>query len=208
MTELTTYYWLKLCNAVTAASWAYVLFVMVNGEWNNSNDSWCHSQLTPAVRFALYVSAVEFFNAVVGITRSKPWQVFLFASVRLGVELQVSPLVGCWHNTHVLTVTCWAAGDAIRFACMTVADADVYIIKWIRYNVGCLLFPVGAFGEMWMVYTAGTMVSHSSAAYYYAAAALWPIGFVPLYGQLLKQRQKFMATTAAKTQSKIPLKSA
>jgi hypothetical protein len=122
---------------------------------------------------------LEFINAVFGFTRSKPWQVFLFASVRMGVELWVAPLVGCSHFTHLLTVTCWAVGDSIRFGCNAL---DNYTSKWIRYNVGSLLFPIGAFGEMWMVYTAG----------YPFAAALWPLGFVPLYRQLLKQRNKFM----------------
>ncbi|GAX21769.1 hypothetical protein FisN_31Lh056 [Fistulifera solaris] len=180
--------WLQFCNTATALSWlAAVVIVLLFVKKND--DNWCETHVTPSVRLALGVSCFEFINAVFGFTRSKPWQVFLFASVRTGVEVWVTPLVGCSHVTHVLTITCWAVGDSIRFGCNAL---DTHLSKWIRYNVGCLVFPIGAFGEMWMVYTAG----------YPLAAALWPLGFVPLYRQLLKQRNKFMQSLSTSDEVK------
>jgi len=151
----------------------------------------CETKLGPDLRLALIVSFLEFFNAMSGITRSKPQQVLLFALVRASVEMLVAPLLpSCSDWQHLLTVFVWSLGDTIRFGCFLL-DALVpgaRLAKTIRYTVGPILFPIGATGEALMV---AALAQYRNWPLLYGAAALWPVGFFPLMKQLLRQRRKF-----------------
>ena len=175
-----------------AIGWARVLKVYWDhgpATLSDPESSVCQDTLTPAVLLALYLSFLELFSAVIGATRSKPHQVLLFALVRFGVQVLAAPLLPCQAWQHLLTLLCWGLGDTVRFSCFAV---DVlfpkgYIAKAIRYTVGPIIFPFGATGEMLMV----VAVAQDGRPMAYLAALLWPVGFYPLFTQLLKQRRKF-----------------
>ncbi|GKY93147.1 hypothetical protein MPSEU_000282700 [Mayamaea pseudoterrestris] len=128
----------------------------------------------------------------VGFTRSSPLAVLVFCVVRATVELIVAPMLtpSCNSDAHLWTAVCWSLGDAIRFFCFFV-DAIVpggTVFKRVRYAVGPLVFPLGATGEMIMV----AKLAHQRKWYgLYLVAALWPVGFYPLYKSLLANRRKF-----------------
>jgi hypothetical protein len=151
----------------------------------------CEERLTPALSLALYLSFLELFNALVGVTKSKPHQVLLFSIVRFGVEMLAAPLLPCGSWQHLLTVFCWSSGDTVRFFCFAWDNLvpGGRMAKAVRYTVGPLLFPFGALGEMLMVIAA----AQDGRPKMYIAALLWPAGFYPLFTQLLKQRKKFFA---------------
>lgn len=179
--------WLVISNAIMMLCWIAVV-VALSGD--------CDEDLTPRLRIALCVSFLELFNAVTNCTRSKPAQVLLFAVIRLGVELIVTPAVSCASWPHMFTVACWSIGDTVRFGCFLldhIFESSNYP-KTIRYTVGPFLFPLGALGEMLMVLVvAGQTDALVTKLAIYGAAALWPIGFYNLYTQLLRQRRKFFA---------------
>ena len=211
-------WWMIATNGIMALAWGRVVWILAyhyyyDGMWtnhNNSNSTWCTIEVIPAVRIALMVSFLELFNAVTGVTRSPPAQVLLFAVVRFGVEIIVAPqLESCQAWPHILTVTCWSVGDAIRFGCFwldsVMVDASRSsssrrdIAKAIRYTVGPILFPVGAAGEMIMVLAAAQQKQGRAKLWTLVAASLWPLGFYPLFTQLLKQRRKFFAQEKVKS---------
>lgn len=178
-------------NATMMFMWARALFVIVSSGWKTlaADNDLCEKTLRPAVLSALAVSFLELFTSLIGLTRSNPIQVLLFSTVRAGVEVLVAPLLpcGCWQ--HLLTVTCWSAGDVVRFGCFALdglAPQMGSLVKSIRYTVGPILFPFGAGGEMLMVIRAAS----EGRPAMFIAAALWPAGFYPLMKQLLKQRKK------------------
>lgn len=131
--------------------WARTLFVIVSIGWStlaaDENDV-CENTLRPTLLAALAVSYLELFTSLIGLTRSNPIQVLLFSTVRAGVEVLVAPLLpcGCWQ--HLLTATCWSAGDVIRFGCFALdslaPQALGSLVKATRYTIGPLLFPLGA----------------------------------------------------------------
>lgn len=196
LTLTLTRIWLILSNAVMMLGWANVLFFTPIFR----TDTGCDLSLTPRVRLALGLSLLELVNAVTKCTRSKPHHVLLFAVIRLGVEVLVTPAVGCVSWQHLATVLCWSVGDTVRFGCFCcdhIMSSSTTLPKRIRYTVGPFLFPFGALGEMLMVVQAGRgRTPPSSYAGYaiYGAAALWPLGFYPLYTQLLRQRNKYFAS--------------
>jgi very-long-chain (3R)-3-hydroxyacyl-CoA dehydratase len=200
--------WLIASNCAVMMGWVRVL---VNVLWTTATDDpsshSCEVGLTRALRMALLLSFVEVWNALVGVTRSKPLQVLLFAMVRFGVEHWVAPLQShCAAWPHLLTVACWSLGDSIRFGCFAmdnmVSGGSVWA-KSVRYTIGPILFPVGFAGEMLMVLAAAPSRSTPTARYaMYGAAILWPVGFYPLYTQLLRQRRKFLSSLRTKQSGK------
>ena len=180
-----------LTNISMLFGWARVLKLFYH-KWDLLQDPTspvCVNQLNNDVSLALAISFLELFNASIGLTRSKPHQVLLFSMVRFGVQILAAPLLPCTDWRHLLTIFCWSLGDSIRFFCfvLDIMVPQAHIAKAIRYTVGPVLFPVGALGEMLMI----AEVARGGRPLVYIAAALWPLGFYPLYSQLLKQRKKF-----------------
>lgn len=178
-------------NTVTCLVWLRVLLVYVIPGWGTlagSDDEVCDKYLQPVLATALLVSMVELATAILGLTRSKPVQVLLFAAVRTGTERWVTPMIGCGSWQHLFTAFCWSLGEVVRFGCFA-ADGvlpNQSLAKSIRYSVGPILFPLGAAGEMLMVIRA----AGNGRPSLYLAAMLWPVGFYPLMNQLLRQRRK------------------
>jgi len=211
-TTNSTMWWLIGTNAIMALGWLHVLWnllqhmVTAAATTTDAEPQWCEEQLQPAISIALYLSFLELVSASTGMTRSKPLHVLLFAVVRWGTEKLVAPrLASCQAWQHLGTVVLWSLGDAIRFSCFavdaltanppagsggraTTTKTTTSVAKTVRYTVGPWIFPAGAAGEMLMVL--GVAVHQKQPAWYFAAA-LWPVGFYPLYRQLLRQRNKY-----------------
>lgn len=184
-------------NTVTCLAWLRVLWVTVAVPgWGgiSGSDEVCTTYLQPALATALLVSMVELATAILGLTRSKPIQVLLFAAVRTGTERLVTPLIGCSSWPHLFTALCWSLGEVVRFGCFAADGLRPHqsLAKSIRYSVGPVLFPLGAAGEMLMVIHAAR---HGRPSLY-LAAMLWPVGFYPLMNQLLRQRRKHFGPKA------------
>lgn len=191
---------LLAANAVTCLAWLRVLLVYVTQGWSGLSDdaaAVCEETLRPTLFWALVISTLELVTSLTGLTRSKPMQVLLFASVRTGTELWVTPLLGsCGAWQHLWTALIWSLGEVVRFGCFTVDGlVATRIVKSIRYTVGPILFPLGAGGEMFMVMRAASVQGRPML---YVAACLWPLGFYPLMKQLLKQRRKHFRTVGKK----------
>mmetsp|Transcript_4099 Transcript_4099/g.5381 ORF Transcript_4099/g.5381 Transcript_4099/m.5381 type:complete len:263 (+) Transcript_4099:185-973(+) len=204
--------YLIFSNGTMMIAWARVLRVIVRNRWEGLQDEFseaatgskCLGLLTPALHLAIAISFMEVFNASVGLTRSKPHLSLMFCSVRAFAETVVAPrLSHCGIWSHLFTATCWSLGDMIRFGCFLL-DLMVpggTLAKSVRYNVGPIMFPLGALGELLMV---GTYSVQTGQWFLLVAAVIaWPIGVYPLMNQLLKQRSKFFArvNTAAASDS-------
>lgn len=208
--------WLVVTNAALSLGLLRVFLLVVGvvvltaGGGDNDDDfgTLCDEKLMPPLRFALALSFLEVFNALIGATRSNPLHVSLFAVVRFGVEHlcvvqhQPSNALSCGAWQHLWTVACWSLGDAVRFFCFFIDNfaprGGSSGAKSVRYTVGPLLFPLGFLGEMLMVIAAaGAAETGMVKVGLYGAACLWPAGFYPLYTQLLRQRRKFFSAQRA-----------
>jgi hypothetical protein len=192
-------------NSITCLIWLRVLSLYYTfgfQDWSSTSfhDDLCEGTLRPALFAALAVSMMELATSLLGLTRSKPLQVLLFASVRSGTELIVTPMIGCSSWQHIFTTFCWSLGEVVRFGCFAVDGMfpDGRVAKSIRYTVGPILFPLGAAGEMLMVVRAASQ----GRPLLYLAAMLWPAGFYPLMKQLLRQRRKYFARGKVKPEIK------
>lgn len=145
---------LVLSNAAMMVSWLRVCLLFVTRGWNSlEEEEMCQSVLRPALLIALGVSFLELANALVGFTRSKPLQVLLFATVRLGVEVLLSPLMPCGAWQHLTVALCWSLGEIVRFGCFAVYSLIPSLsttVKSVRYTVGPIMFPIGEGGALKM----------------------------------------------------------
>jgi hypothetical protein len=183
---------LLIGNSAIHIAWLRVLWTYAT-EPIVSNEETCNVLLHSRTLIALAVSGIELLNSLLGLTKSKPHQVLLFSSVRMGVEFLLAPILPCNAPQHLITVGCWALDGLFRFGCfgldalLSLLDREPWpAIKSVRYTIGPLLFPIGAGGEMFMVLKA----AGDGRPKLYFAASLWPVCFYPLMKQLLKQRSK------------------
>jgi len=194
--------WLLITNTLTSLHWWYVLYLFLSPSSPplfSPSSSACIDRLTPAVFAALVVSTLELVNSLTGLTRSKPYQVLIFASARWAVARLIAPLIPCTAWMNLATCCIWGLGDGVRFGCFALdaafsmvskeGDEPPHGIKTVRYTVGPLLFPLGVVGEMGMVLKA----AGEGRPMLYAVAMIWPLGFFPLMKQLMKQRARHMA---------------
>jgi hypothetical protein len=203
--------WILLTNAAMMLAWGRVLGVLCFNDMSTIIDpklADCSEKVTSSVTVALGVSFLELFNAVIGVTRSKPQQVLLFSVIRMGVELIVTPAMNgtCSAWQHILTVACWSLGDTVRFSCFLLDNLfpGGRLAKSVRYTVGPILFPMGTIGEMLMVIAVGNQTEATvMKLLIYGAASLWPVGFYFLFTQLLRQRKKFFGRDKRKTAQKV-----
>jgi Protein tyrosine phosphatase-like protein, PTPLA len=201
--------WKVFSNAVMMLGWVRVLMrvaALLQQTASPSEETVCQGLLGDATQHALFLSFLELFNAVTGVTRSKPAQVLLFSVIRLGVEILVTPVISCASWQHVFTIACWSLGDSVRFACFLLDSLlrdGSQTAKKIRYTVGPILFPAGTLGEMVMVIAAANTQEVALHKYaIYGAASLWPVGFYALFTQLLRQRKKFFRSIVQQEQLK------
>lgn len=236
--------WLVVSNAIMMLGWLrvwcwVVWLVFFSQTPEDAASTWApllqqryyfssqKNNIQSALQTALALSFLEVGNALLGVTRSNPAHVLLFAVIRWAVQAYIAPLLllsplyneqqqsfhYCMAWQHVFTVACWSLGDSIRFACFFVDNLGSSSssngggglstqAKYIRYTVGPLLFPLGFMGEMLLVFAAAAAVAAAASPVdkqarrmslaLYGAGLLWPVGFYPLYSQLLRQRRKFL----------------
>jgi hypothetical protein len=198
-------YWLIATNILTAGAWFRVLWTIVINFSNITNKATtttttttnvCRELLGSATNWALWISMMEIVNCLVGLTSSPLPAVLLFSCTRMGVEKIVAPLFPCSNWQHLMTLLSWSIGDTIRFGTFAINTANPRMVwtKSLRFMVGPIVFPIGAFGEMMMVVAAAAAQRDNGrrrqAYLAAAAAALWPVFFYPMMKQLLKQRRR------------------
>lgn len=192
--EMIKQFILFIGNASIHIMWFRVYLLFFHHGFIDIDNSLCTNTLQPRIQHALFISGIELFNSIIGLTKSKPQHVLLFSSVRTGVEFIAAPHLECNSIPHLFTVFCWSLDGIIRFGCFGI-DALLLLlgygslpwIKSIRYTFGPMLFPLGAGGEMMMVLSIARKTGRWSV---YFAASLWPLGFYPLMKTLLKQRRR------------------
>ena len=199
---------LIVTNAIMTFMWIRVLRTLFEMATGDNNADFCETNLKSALVNAIVTSFLEGVNAIMGVTKSNPANVIMFVVVRAGVEFLAAPALPCDCMQHLFTAACWGFGEMCRFGCFTVdgimGGSDT--AKSIRYTVGPVAFFFGAFGEWLMVIqvlrTGNPDRSVLVTAFIVFCVVAWPVGFMSLFKQLLKQRKKHFKAQANKRKNK------
>ncbi|KAJ5246029.1 hypothetical protein N7468_001012 [Penicillium chermesinum] len=192
--------YLLLYNAACAALWAYILLLSVP-TWISAGTAQVYSAVEPWVRLTQSLAVAEILHAATGITRAPVFTTFtqVFArSVQVWAINHAFPGVTAPSAGYPAMVTAWALADTVRYLYFAVMLAEFSIprgLKWLRYSLFTVLYPVGIGSEWWLMYQATTETSNWAVqALFYFFLGLYIPGTVMMFSYMLKQRRKMLAS--------------
>lgn len=150
---------------------------------------------------------IEISNTLLGIVKSSVPAVILQFAARLLITVGITYYVpSSKGNFHFLSYTslslAWSLTEIIRygFYLVKLVKKDYpYILLWLRYSAFFILYPVGLFSELYVVYL--TLEAVEGTRYYWFlifALCMYIPGFFKLYGYMIKQRKKSLQLSNTK----------
>lgn len=128
----------------------------------------------------------EILNILFGISKAKIFPTVLQLSSRLFI---IWPICYSYNYTHItvrLMLLCWFISDTTRYLFYLSRNR---LIKFLRYNLFLLLYPVGTFCEIILV-SRTESTSIGIFKYFLRAIMLFYIpGFIFLFFHMLKRRK-------------------
>ncbi|KAJ5748713.1 uncharacterized protein N7511_010409, partial [Penicillium nucicola] len=187
-------------NTICAGLWLYVLLGTAATLIFSDDISAVYTSLEPWTRYAQTLAVAEILHAATGLIRSPVFTTFtqVFArSVQVwGVNYafpdQTAPSIA-----YPAMILAWAAADAIRYSYFAVVLAGYpapRALKWLRYSLFIILYPIGISSEWWLMLQATRNTENMPLAALYAFfLGLYLPGSVMMYSYMLKQRTKVLA---------------
>ena len=152
----TTY--LALYNLVSSVAWAYVLFLTLKAAstWTRYEDLYesknVYSNVRDLLKLLLVTASLEVFHAAFRLVPSNPVIVFIQVFIRFLVVWGVADVFQTSQQNIGVFFVCfaWSASETLRYLYyfLNLANLDIYLAKWCRYNLFIVLYPIGAFSEM------------------------------------------------------------
>ena len=116
--------WLQISNALVCFGWLRLFKACVEG---TSHES----QMTLLTQ-AIALGCLEFINAVLKLTRSKPHLTFLFTAARASIALKAIPSLRGTQGSSLpvqqatlFAIVCWCTGESVRFSMMFLAGLNL-----------------------------------------------------------------------------------
>ncbi|OJJ00326.1 hypothetical protein ASPVEDRAFT_560975 [Aspergillus versicolor CBS 583.65] len=188
--------YLVLYNSINAFLWLRILLTILTSH----SDPALYTTLEPQARWVQTLAVVEILHAATGITRSPVFTTFtqIFArSVQVWAINYAFPSVTAVSPAYPAMLFAWSTADAVRysyFAIMLAGFPVPGVLKWLRYSLFIILYPIGIATEWWLMYRATTVTTNwLVAGIFYFFLGLYAPGSVMMYSYMLKQRQKTLA---------------
>jgi very-long-chain (3R)-3-hydroxyacyl-CoA dehydratase len=177
-------------NALSAAGWAYVLYLLVQGlvvsylqKGKLDYNSLTLAAFEKSASYALWVqtyAVLEVLHALVGLVKTPVTSTIMQVSSRLFLVWGVIYLYG--HSAVVKTnpayvtmIFAWCITEIVRYSyyVASIANGTVpYFLVWLRYSLFYVLYPLGASSEVLMAYGALNLVKAYSINVYYLYLAI------------------------------------
>ncbi|KAJ5860545.1 uncharacterized protein N7529_007855, partial [Penicillium soppii] len=197
-TQISRLY-LLIYNTACAILWARILLTTIS-TLITSDISTVYTNLEPWTRYAQTIAVAEILHAATGIVRSPVFTTFtqVFArSVQVWAIDYAFPGVTAPSLAYPAMLLAWASADTVRYLYFAIMLADYPIppvLKFARYSLFIVLYPVGISSEWWLMYKATTVTNNwAVAGIFYFFLGLYVPGSVMMYSYMLKQRRKVLA---------------
>ncbi|PGH13647.1 hypothetical protein AJ79_03495 [Helicocarpus griseus UAMH5409] len=160
-------------NTTAALFWLHILLTTLSTLLSSSsspNISSVYTSLEPWTRCAQTLAVAEILHAATGIIHSPIFTTFtqVFArSVQVWAINYAFPAVTASSRPYPAMLLAWATADVVRycyFAVMLAGWSIPGVLKWLRYSLFIVLYPVGIGGEWWLMYKATTVTSNWAVA--------------------------------------------
>lgn len=212
--------YLVIYNVIMTAGWLVIAVGLVRTYLTKGSHHNLYYSIERPLKFFQTGALLEIVHCAVGIVPS---------SVVLTAFQVLSRVFLTWAVTHsvqqvqnadsvLLFVVAWTVTEIIRYSFYTFSLLNhlPYIIKWARYTLFIVLYPMGVAGELLTIYAALPIVKETGlysirlpnkynfSFDYYTFLLLVMVSYIPLFPQLyfhmLHQRRKVLSADHKKTE--------
>ncbi|KAF9889162.1 hypothetical protein FE257_007651 [Aspergillus nanangensis] len=172
-------------NTLCTVLWAGILLaIIITSQSPNS----IYTTIEPWTRWTQTLAVAEFLHAATVFARS----------VQVWAINYAFPMVTAASPAYPAMVFAWSIADVVRFSYFVVllrGKGEVpEILRWLRYSLFLVLYPIGIGSEWWLMYQAATVTaSPVVAGIFYFCLALYAPGAVMMYSYMVKQRRKTLS---------------
>ncbi|XP_072108136.1 very-long-chain (3R)-3-hydroxyacyl-CoA dehydratase 1 isoform X2 [Mobula birostris] len=204
--------WLTFYNITMTAGWLVLAVAMIRFSYQKRTHKGLYRNIQKTLKFFQTIALLEIVHCGIGIVRT--------SVLVTGVQV-LSRIFMVWLVVHsirpiqneesvVLFLVTWAVTEITRYSYYTfnLLNHLPYFIKWARYNLFIILYPVGVAGELLTIHAALPFVKKSGiyslrlpnkynvSFDYYTCLIVVMISYIPLFPQLyfhmLRQRRKVL----------------
>ncbi|KAF3385479.1 hypothetical protein F1880_001726 [Penicillium rolfsii] len=192
--------YLLIYNTLCAALWLHIFATVIFTRVSSPDISDVYKYVEPWARFAQTLTIAEIIHAACGITRSPVFTTFtqVFArSTQVWAVNYAFPAMTSSSRAYEAMLLAWSTADVIRysyFATMFAGFENTAVLKWLRYSLFVVLYPVGIGSEWWLMYSSTKFTGNIAVlGIFYFFLGLYAPGSVMMYKYMLKQRRKVLA---------------
>ncbi|XP_069770350.1 very-long-chain (3R)-3-hydroxyacyl-CoA dehydratase 1 isoform X1 [Narcine bancroftii] len=204
--------WLTFYNIAMTAGWLVLAVAMIRFSYQKRTHKGLYRNIQKTLKFFQTFALLEIVHCGIGIVRT--------SVLVTGVQV-LSRIFIVWFVVHsirpiqneesvVLFLVTWAVTEITRYSYYTfnLLNHLPYFIKWARYNLFIILYPIGVVGELLTIYGALPFVKKSGiyslrlpnkynvSFDYYTCLIIVMVSYIPLFPQLyfhmLRQRRKVL----------------
>ncbi|KAK3567468.1 hypothetical protein QTP86_019987 [Hemibagrus guttatus] len=204
--------WLTFYNIAMTAGWLVLAVAMTRFYLQKGTHKGLYRSIARILKFFQTFALLEVGHCAIGIVRT--------SVIVTGVQV-CSRIFMVWFITHsirqiqnqesvILFLVVWTVTEITRYSFYTFSLLNhlPYFIKWARYNMFIIMYPLGVIGELMTIYAALPYVRKAgmyslrlpnkynvSFDYYYCLIIVM-LSYIPLFPQLyfhmLRQRRKVL----------------
>ncbi|RDH34536.1 tyrosine phosphatase-like protein [Aspergillus welwitschiae] len=197
MSPLRTIY-LVTYNSINALLWLYIFSSIVVSPFQSPQTT--YATLEPWTRWTQTIAILEILHASLGLTRSPIFTTFtqIFArSVQVWAINYAYPETTSPSPAYKYMLLAWSFADAIRYSYFAVLSAGAPVpslLRWLRYSLFLILYPVGIGSEWWLMFQALRVTNSIPVqALFIFFLFLYGPGSPMMYSYMVKQRKKTLA---------------
>ncbi|KAL4958206.1 tyrosine phosphatase-like protein [Aspergillus filifer] len=193
---LSALLWLRILTTILS----YVLISSPNTSTPTSTPEAIYATIEPHARWTQTLAVVEILYSATGLTRSPIFTTFTQIFARSVQVWVINYLYASTTSSSLLypaMLFAWSLADTVRytyFAILQSGFAVPEVLKWLRYSLFTVLYPVGIAGEWWLMFCAiGETGSLLARVVLWGCLVLYGPGSIMMYSYMLKQRRKTLA---------------
>ncbi|XP_066579503.1 very-long-chain (3R)-3-hydroxyacyl-CoA dehydratase 1 isoform X1 [Amia ocellicauda] len=204
--------WLTFYNIAMTAGWLVLAVAMIRFYIEKGTHKGLYKSISRTLKFFQTFALLEVFHCAVGMVRTSVIVTGVQVCSRIFMVWFITNSIKQIQNEEsvVLFLVVWTVTEITRYSFYTFSLLHLlpYFIKWARYNLFIVLYPLGVAGEIMTIYAALPYVQKSGmfsmrlpnkynvSFDYYIFLILVMISYIPLFPQLyfhmLRQRRKVL----------------
>ncbi|XP_010883760.1 very-long-chain (3R)-3-hydroxyacyl-CoA dehydratase 1 [Esox lucius] len=204
--------WLTFYNIAMTAGWLVLAMAMIRFYIQRGTHKGLYKSIARTLKFFQTIALLEVVHCAIGIVRTSVIVTGVQVCSRIFMVWFITNSIKQIQNEEsvILFLVVWTVTEITRYSFYTfnLLNHLPYFIKWARYNMFIIMYPLGVVGELMTIYAALPYVRKTgmlsmrlpnkynvSFDYYYFLIIVM-LSYIPLFPQLyfhmLRQRRKVL----------------